>query len=159
MAFWQKHPTPAPAATSISRNVHLQSYLNHHVLKPSTRKVSQGKVHNFSVRCRVENILVCVSIYNTNFEPFPSLSILNTYVLDDELITDGTTYDTLFQTTNGFALILRVYLPIDNNRAPSMTLHGVRASHNWLDIRMKVRKDRVRYDLVYWCVVMCRVEM
>jgi len=44
MAFWQKHPAPAPAAApSISRNVHLQSYLNHHVLKPSTRKVSSGK--------------------------------------------------------------------------------------------------------------------
>jgi len=27
---------------------------------------------------------------------------------------------------------------IDNGRAPSMTLHGIRASHSWLDIRMKV---------------------
>ena len=71
--------------------------------------------------------------------------------------TDGTTYDTVFQTTNGFALILRVYLPQDNNRAPSMTLHGVRASHNWLDIRMKVRGDR----MISWIVrfVLCRVEM
>ena len=60
---------------------------------------------------------------------------------------DGTTYDTVFQTTNGFALILRVYLPTDNNRAPSMTLHGVRASHNWLDIRMKVSK--IEFELVY----------
>ena len=53
-------------------------------------------------------------------------------------IIDGTIYDTVFQTTNGFALILRVYLPLDPSRAPTMTLHGVRASHNWLDIRMKV---------------------
>ena len=27
---------------------------------------------------------------------------------------------------------------MDLSRAPTMTLHGVRASHNWLDIRMKV---------------------
>jgi len=70
----------------------LSSYLGHHVLRQSTRKVSQ----------------------------------------------DDTTYDTVFQTTNGFALIIRVYLPTDSGRAPSMTLHGVRASHDWLDIRMKV---------------------
>ena len=61
---------------------------------------------------------------------------------DDKFISthiiDGTIYDTVFQTTNGFALILRVYLPLDLSRAPTMTLHGVRASHNWLDIRMKV---------------------
>mmetsp|Transcript_22411 Transcript_22411/g.44783 ORF Transcript_22411/g.44783 Transcript_22411/m.44783 type:complete len:383 (+) Transcript_22411:109-1257(+) len=77
---------------TISRNAHLSSYLGHHVLRQSTRKVSQ----------------------------------------------DDTTYDTVFQTTNGFALIIRVYLPTDSGRAPSMTLHGVRASHDWLDIRMKV---------------------
>jgi len=88
---------------------------------------------------------------------FLLLSILNTYVLDDKYIKDGTTYDTVFQTTNGFALILRVYLPIDNNRAPSMTLHGVRASHNWLDIRMKVRGDRMISCIVRF--VLCRVEM
>lgn len=72
--------------------MHLSSYLNHPVLKPSTRKVS----------------------------------------------ADDTTYDTVFQTTNGFALIVRVYVPADNTKAPQMTLHGVIASHNWLDIRMRV---------------------
>ena len=48
-----------------------------------------------------------------------------------------TIYDTVFQTTNGFALILRVCLPLDN-RVPILTLHGVKATHDWLDIRMKV---------------------
>jgi hypothetical protein len=48
------------------------------------------------------------------------------------------TYDTVFQTTTGFALILRIYLSTDVNLAPTMTLHGVRATHAWLDIRMKV---------------------
>lgn len=48
------------------------------------------------------------------------------------------TYDTVFQTTNGFALILRIYLSTDVNLAPTMTLHGVRATHAWLDIRMRV---------------------
>ena len=47
-------------------------------------------------------------------------------------------YDTVFQTTNGFALILRVYVPSDGRTSPTMHLHGVRASHLWLDIRMKV---------------------
>jgi len=82
----------ASTASLIPRNVHLSSYLNHPVLKPSTRKVS----------------------------------------------ADDTTYDTVFQTTNGFALIVRVYVPADNTKAPQMTLHGVIASHNWLDIRMRV---------------------
>ena len=82
----------ASTASLIPRNVHLSSYLNHPVLKPSTRKVS----------------------------------------------ADDTTYDTVFQTTNGFALIVRVYVPADNTKAPQMTLNGVIASHNWLDIRMRV---------------------
>lgn len=81
----------APSAL-ISRNVHLSSYLNHPVLKPSTRKAS----------------------------------------------ADDTLYDTIFQTTNGYALMLRVYVPTDNTNAPQMTLYGVIASHNWLDIRMRV---------------------
>ncbi|KAL3780680.1 hypothetical protein ACHAW5_003716 [Stephanodiscus triporus] len=91
--FWNTNTSPAPARVTplfISRAAHLSSYLNHPVLKPSTRKLS-----------------------------------------DD-------TYDTVFQTTNGFALILRIYLPADVNCTPSMTLHGVRATHTWLDIRMKV---------------------
>jgi hypothetical protein len=50
---------------------------------------------------------------------------------------DDTIYDTVFQTTSGFALIIRVYLPV-HTTAPSFTLHGVRATHDWLDIRMKV---------------------
>ena len=99
MFSWSKQSsTPATSSASssagslISRSVHLSSYLNHPVLKPSTRKVS----------------------------------------------TDDTIYDTVFQTTDGFALIVRVYLPIDSAKAPQMTLHGVIASHSWLDIRMKV---------------------
>lgn len=99
MFSWSKQSsTPATSSVSssagsvISRSVHLSSYLNHPVLKPSTRKVS----------------------------------------------TDDTIYDTVFQTTDGFALIVRVYLPIDSTKAPQMSLHGVIASHSWLDIRMKV---------------------
>ncbi|KAL7443947.1 hypothetical protein ACHAXM_010957 [Skeletonema potamos] len=80
------------SAALIPRNVHLSSYLDHPVLKPSTRKVS----------------------------------------------ADDTIYDTVFQTTNGFALIVRVYIPVDVTKAPQMSLHGVIASHSWLDIRMRV---------------------
>ena len=100
--FWNKSQTPAQAASTstrpssfVSRSDHLSSYLDHSILKPSTRKI-------------------------------PSSS-------------DDAIYDTVFQTTNGFALIARVYVPADiGGRAPSMILHGVRASHQWLDIRMKV---------------------
>ena len=80
------------ASSAVPRNVHLSQYLNHPVLKPSTRKVS----------------------------------------------ADDTIYDTVFQTTNGFALILRVYVPVDVNKAPQMSLYGVIAAHSWLDIRMRV---------------------
>ena len=51
---------------------------------------------------------------------------------------DDSTYDTVFQTTAGDALILRVHLPPGTNRAPQMTLVGVRATHSWLDSRMRV---------------------
>lgn len=50
---------------------------------------------------------------------------------------DDSTYDTVFQTTTGDALILRVHLP-SSNGAPQMTLVGVRATHEWLDSRMRV---------------------
>lgn len=51
---------------------------------------------------------------------------------------DDTIYDTVFQTTNGFALIIRVYVPVDITKAPQMSLYGIVASHSWLDIRMRV---------------------
>ena len=53
-------------------------------------------------------------------------------------ISDDTIYDTVFQTTSGFALIVRVYLPQNPSTTPTFTLHGVRATHDWIDIRMKV---------------------
>jgi len=80
------------APSIIPRNVHLSSYLDHRLLKPSTRKVS----------------------------------------------ADDTIFDTVFQTKNGFALVLRIYVPTDGTKAPQMSLHGVIATHNWLDIRMRV---------------------
>eukprot|EP00548_Thalassiothrix_antarctica_P000030 CAMPEP_0194139394 /NCGR_PEP_ID=MMETSP0152-20130528/9035_1 /TAXON_ID=1049557 /ORGANISM="Thalassiothrix antarctica, Strain L6-D1" /LENGTH=367 /DNA_ID=CAMNT_0038837193 /DNA_START=223 /DNA_END=1326 /DNA_ORIENTATION=+ len=47
---------------------------------------------------------------------------------------DDSTYDTVFQTTAGDALILRVYFPPPSSvRPPQMTLVGVKAVHNWLD--------------------------
>jgi len=59
---------------------------------------------------------------------------------------DDSTYDTVFQTTAGDALILRVSLPdVPSNvyptpplRAPFMTLVGLSARHSWVDSRMKV---------------------
>jgi hypothetical protein len=57
---------------------------------------------------------------------------------NDNFVNADHTYDTVFQTTNGFALILRVYLPANVNCTPLMTLHGIRATHTWLDKQMKV---------------------
>lgn len=54
---------------------------------------------------------------------------------------DDSTYDTVFQTTSGDALILRVHFPpslTDNGRPPQMTLVGVKATHPWLDRNMKI---------------------
>lgn len=54
---------------------------------------------------------------------------------------DDSTYDTVFQTRGGDALILRVHFPAySNNRvhAPIMTLVGVNATHPWIDNTMRV---------------------
>jgi ESCRT-I complex subunit VPS37 len=50
---------------------------------------------------------------------------------------DDSTFDTVFQTIAGDALILRVHLDAMAT-APAMTLVGVRATHPWVDNRMRV---------------------
>jgi hypothetical protein len=54
---------------------------------------------------------------------------------------DDTIYDTVFQTKDGVALILRISFPLLQHdsfptRPPQMTLVGVKAMHDWLDSRM-----------------------
>lgn len=55
---------------------------------------------------------------------------------------DDTTYDTVFQTKGGHALILRVHFSHESSAGgqlpPAMTLVGVKARHPWLDERMRV---------------------
>ncbi|CAB9499002.1 Modifier of rudimentary (Mod(r)) protein [Seminavis robusta] len=54
---------------------------------------------------------------------------------------DDSTYDTVFQTTRGDTLIVRVHLPPPSggqSRAPAMTLAGVRGRHSWLDSKMRI---------------------
>mmetsp|Transcript_17996 Transcript_17996/g.27863 ORF Transcript_17996/g.27863 Transcript_17996/m.27863 type:complete len:385 (+) Transcript_17996:49-1203(+) len=54
---------------------------------------------------------------------------------------DDTTYDTVFQTTKGDTLILRVNVPLSSSFSsfcPAMTLAGVNARHPWIDSRMRV---------------------
>ena len=107
--------------------------------------MSSSRVHEkFQTVSYIQpRVLISIQDMSRNYV---QICVLTQYILlgkyDNKLISthiiDGTIYDTVFQTTNGFALILRVYLPLDPSRAPTMTLHGVRASHNWLDIRMKV---------------------
>ena len=57
--------------------------------------------------------------------------------------SDDTTYDTVFATTTGNTLILRVHFPAlaygaQNAQAPEMKLTGVVATHAWLDSIGKV---------------------
>mmetsp|Transcript_25497 Transcript_25497/g.37811 ORF Transcript_25497/g.37811 Transcript_25497/m.37811 type:complete len:426 (+) Transcript_25497:125-1402(+) len=52
---------------------------------------------------------------------------------------NDSTYDTVFQTKDHNALILRVHIPPSISiSAPRMTLVGVRAVHPWIDSKMKV---------------------
>lgn len=77
--------------TKITRETHLESYLNDPTLKASTRKVGTG----------------------------------------------DSTYDTVFQTKGGSALIIRIHLS-QSNPAPMMTLIGIEATHPWIDKRMRI---------------------
>lgn len=55
---------------------------------------------------------------------------------------DDTTYDTVFQTTKGDTLILRVNIPLTSSFAasfPAMTLAGVRVNHPWVDSSNRMR--------------------
>jgi ESCRT-I complex subunit VPS37 len=56
------------------------------------------------------------------------------------MMADDTTYDTVFQTTQGDTLILRVNVPYSSSMTlcPAMTLAGVRVTHNWVDHRMRI---------------------
>ena len=52
---------------------------------------------------------------------------------------NDSTYDTVFQTKDHNALILRVHMPPSISiSAPRMTLVGVRAVHPWIDSKMRV---------------------
>jgi Modifier of rudimentary (Mod(r)) protein len=56
--------------------------------------------------------------------------------------SDDTTYDTVFQTTKGDTLILRVNFPLASSFAafcPAMTLAGVRVRHPWVDSSNRMR--------------------
>jgi len=85
-----RHSSSNTSTNCISRQQHLQSYLNHPTLKPSTRRVN------------------------------PS---------------DDSTYDTVFATKSGHALMIRVtYAQGGTLRTnPEIYLYGVEAEHRWID--------------------------
>jgi len=68
--------------------------------------------------------------------------IVPSFFLSKLLFTDDTTYDTVFQTTQGDTLILRVHVPLASSFAsfcPAMTLAGARVRHKWVQDRtMKI---------------------
>lgn len=51
---------------------------------------------------------------------------------------DDTTYDTVFQTKYSQALVLRIYMSLGNNKAPIMSLIGIRGNHPFLDSNFRV---------------------
>jgi ESCRT-I complex subunit VPS37 len=62
---------------------------------------------------------------------------------------DDTTYDTVFQTTSGDTLILRVNIPLQSSFAascPSMTLAGVKVRHPWVDSSNNRTMRIIGYD-------------
>ena len=70
---------------------------------------------------------------------------------------DDTTFDTVFQTISGFALILRIYFPPLPHEStptvtypPEMTLVGVKATHDWLNSRMRVIGYAPTQSTVAW---------
>lgn len=80
-------------------------------------------------------------------QPYTRTEHLQSYLTDATLKPstrrvsgDDTTYDTVFQTKKGHALILRVHLPIAtaSQSRPAMTLVGVKATHLWLDRKMRI---------------------
>lgn len=94
------------APTGFSHQQHLDSYKQHPQLAPSTRQASHGT-------------------YLTILRQHYSLTT-----------TDGTTYDTVFQSMDGNTLIMRVHCP--PNALPSFTLYGVDARHPWLNRSSRV---------------------
>ena len=82
---------------------------------------------------------------STEFLHFLFSRILQTTYNGTFCMIDDTTYDTVFQTTHGDALIVRVHMPADTNgsssstcKAPAMSMAGIRARHPWLDSRMRI---------------------
>lgn len=74
---------------------------------------------------------------STNKKPVPTILTINAIAIDDS------TYDTVFQTTKGDTLIVRVHLPVNSNGsstvlAPAMSMAGIKARHPWLDSRMRI---------------------
>lgn len=80
-------------------------------------------------------------------QPYSREEHLQSYLTDPTLRPstrrvsgDDTTYDTVFQTKSGHAIILRVHLPgqTSSYSRPAMTLVGVKATHLWLDRKMRI---------------------
>ena len=64
---------------------------------------------------------------------------------------DDSTYDTVFQTQNGSAMILRVHMPVGNPApVPKMTLVGVQATHPWIDDKMRITGYQYINSQYHW---------
>jgi ESCRT-I complex subunit VPS37 len=67
----------------------------------------------------------------------------------EKKIKDDTTYDTVFQTTKGDTLILRVNIPLGSSFVafcPVMTLAGVRVRHPWINDTSSSAMRIIGYD-------------
>eukprot|EP00980_Cylindrotheca_fusiformis_P000940 scaffold248_cov111-Cylindrotheca_fusiformis.AAC.17 len=94
------------------------------------------------------------SIRSASTSEYTRAQHLSSYIDDNTLqrstrrvSSDDTTYDTVFQTTTGETLILRVHVPLTSSFAsvcPAMSLAGVRVRHPWIDSDQRMRV--VGYD-------------
>ena len=120
------------SSSGYSRQQQLDSYLRDPTLSKSTRRVSKGKYKCVMGIVRYQILCLIVGFYSS----FRLKSLIIPFFLVCE--ADDTTYDTVFQTVSGNALILRVHVPPRVGAVPAMNLVGVRASHPWLDSNMRV---------------------
>lgn len=136
-----------PSSRQYSRAEHLKSYLEDATLQRSTRQVSAGTYistklfyESRAIRGSRKQDFLANSPIHLSLTLFVSslVSFLSACLV---ILADDTTYDTVFQTTDGATLILRVNIPLSSSFAsscPAMSLAGVRVRHAWLEGHSRV---------------------
>ncbi len=87
----------------------------------------------------IRDLIFCVLLRSCLFISLAvAILIFHLYYLLLTTCIDDTTYDTVFQTTQGDTLIVRVHVPLSSSftsLCPAMSLAGVRVRHDWVEER------------------------